>query len=223
MKIVALCLVSVGLIGSVLLQEFKPQGSPTEGVVFKFNEGFPTFSAESLRAMSFGYSRVMSGLLWMRFLQHTPPKKMGDAEVSWIYLDLDAISTLDPEFMPVFDQAAVFLSVVTDDKLGARLLLEKGVRLYPNEWRIHSYLGYHYQFELKETALAAKEYEWAAKLPGSNALMGLLAATLKAKVEGNYASIELLKSLRDNATDPIVKEKFDKKILELINNYERQP
>lgn len=222
MKQLAILIAILGMAAVVALQEWKPQGPPTEGVVFNFNEGFPTFSAESLQFMSFGYSRVLSNLLWLRFLQNTPPKKMGDNEVSWIYLDLDAISTIDPDFKPVFHQGAVFLSVITDDKKGAELLLQKGVHLYPNDWQIRAYLGYHYEFELHKTALAAEQYAWAARSPEAPPLMGLLAARLMARTSGNYASIEFLRSLRDSSTDPKVRARFDQKILDLLNGAKEQ-
>lgn len=212
-----LLLAAIGMCGVVTLQELRPQRPPTEGVSFDFNEGFPTFSSESLNFMSFGYSRVMSNLLWLRFLQNTPPKKMGNNEVSWIYLDLDAISTIDPEFEPVFHQGAIFLSVITEDKRGAELLLNKGTRLYPNDWQIHSYLAYHYQFELKDPVRAEAEYALAAKSPDSNPLMGLLAARLRAKHEGAYAAIELLRNLRDATDNPEAVAKYNQKILDLLS------
>jgi hypothetical protein len=220
MKIVLILIATMGLGAAVVLQELRPKPSVTDGVVFNFNEGFPTFSSDALQFMSFGYSRVFSNLLWLRFLQHTPPKSMGDNEVSWIYLDLEAISTIDPEFEPVYFQGAVFLSVITEDKRGAEILLKKATRIFPNNWQYHSYLAYHYQFEMKLPEKAGPEYEWAARLPDAPALMGLLAARYKAKTEGVYASIEFLRTLRDASQDEEIRKKFDKKIINLLSGYD---
>src|SRR3990167_6325844 len=89
-----------------------------EKITFAFNEGFPSFTPETIRAISFGYAFAFGSSLWVRFLLHTPPEHMGATEVSWIYLDLNAISVIDPDFMPIYTHGAIYLSVVTEDKRG---------------------------------------------------------------------------------------------------------
>lgn len=194
------------------IQETKPQEPITNNVSFGFNEGFPSFSAESLRLMSFGYSRVLSNLLWLRFLQHTPPNRIAENAVSWIYLDLDAISTIDPEFKPVFQQAAIFLSVVTTDKKGAELLLEKGAKLYPDDWRILANLAYHQHFELGNLEKAADAYLRAGDIAGAPPTLAIIGAGLLAKRGELNASIQFLKEMKERTRDEKIRAHLEERI-----------
>ena len=129
-----------------------------------------------------------------------------------MYFDLDTITTLDPEFVPAFEHAGIFLSVVNEDKQGARLLLEKGVRVHPERWRLHAYLAYHYQFEINEPDLAAKQYLAGSTLAGAPPLLGMLAARLLTRTQSIQSSIELLENLKRTATDPTAKKRFQDRI-----------
>lgn len=202
----------VALAAVVAIQERSPQGDPTAHVTFAFNEQRPTLGADTLSLISFGYPRIFSNLLWLRFLQSTSTERVPAGELSWMYFDLDSVSTIDPDFVPVFEQAAPFLSVVTEDKAGARLLLEKGTRIHPERWRIRSFLAYHYQFELAEPELAAQQYLAASKLEGAPSLMGLLAARHMAKTQSIQHSIDFLESLKQNANDPLTRKRFEERI-----------
>lgn len=194
------------------IQSTRPHFSSKDSVKFKLNEGVAIFSAQAIQIMSFGYARMFSSLLWVRFLQAAPTEKLAHDEVSWIYLDLDTISMVDPDFYPIFSQGAPFLSVITEDKQGARLLLEKGVRLFPNIWQIHAYLGYHYYFELNEPELAYKQYLAVAQFPEAPPFYGVLASSLMAKNKGIDQSILFLETLKKQTEDERVKEKLQHKI-----------
>lgn len=207
---ILIALISLGAVAS--LQELKPQEQVTKNVTFGFNEGFPSFSADSLRLMSFGYPRVLSNLLWLRFMQHTPPERIDQNSVSWIYLDLDAISTLDPEFKAVFQQAAIFLSVVTTDKKGAELLLEKGVRLYPNDWRILANMAYHQHFELENPEKAAEAYLRAGRIPGAPPFLAIIGAGLLAKRGELEESVRFLEEMKERTKDEKVRAQLDDRI-----------
>lgn len=198
----------------VTLQEHKAQKPLVENTSFAFNEGFASFSSASLELMSFGYSRILSNLLWLRFLQQTPNKKVPAGEISWIYLDLDAVSTIDPEFKPVFEYGGIFLSVITEDKIGAERLLKKGIELYPQNWRLRAYLAYHYQFETHEEQKAYEQYLVGSKLPGAPPLLGIVAARYMSKLNSISSSIVFLQNLANSTSDEALKEKFLLKIKE---------
>jgi hypothetical protein len=200
-------------LGAVIaLQEYKPQKPITEKITFGFNEGRPTLSADSLELMSFGFPRIFSNLLWLRFIQASPTEKVPKGEISWIYYDLDTITTIDPDFYPAFEHAGIYLSVVTEDKQGAQLLLEKGVRLHPNRWRLRAYLAYHYQFEIDQIDKAKEQYLAASTMEGAPALMGLLAARAIARTESIEQSIDFLESMKRSAPDEATKNRFQERI-----------
>jgi hypothetical protein len=198
-----------------LLQEKNPQQRLTDSIVFDFNENFTNYSASALRAMTFGYSRAASAMLWLRFLQQTPPRKVEKNQVSWIYRDLDAITEIDPDFYPAYESGGIFLSVITEDKRGAEQILLKGTKAFPERWRLRAFLAYHYQFELLEPEKAAEQYAAGSRLPGAPSLLGLVASSLIDKKSGREQSIRFLENMIRDTADPGMKEKFELKLKRL--------
>lgn len=196
----------------VSIQEYHPQVSPTDRVTFKFNEKYPSFSADSLRLMSFGYSRLLSNLLWIRFVIQTPPERVPENELSWIYFDLESITNIDPDFRVAFEVGGLFLSVITTDKKGAELILQKGIKQYPDSWKLYSLLAYHYQFELNQPERSGPYYLAASKVPGAPAIMGMLAARYLSKTESLDSAIELLDNMKANAKDDLTKFRIQERI-----------
>lgn len=206
---------ATGILAVALLQHYKPQPRLTDKIVFEFNETFFSYSADTLRAMTFGYSRAAGALLWLRFLQQTPPRKVEKNQVSWIYRDLDALSEIDPEFYPAYEHGGIFLSVITEDFRGAEQILLKGVKVFPDRWRIRAYLGYHYQFELQEHDKAKEQFLAGAKLPGAPYLLALTASSYISKEEGKEQSIRFLEGMIKDAGSPEAKEKLEAKLKKL--------
>ena len=199
------------------MQEIRPHVPFKETTTFKFNEGFPTFSPKTIGVLSFGYPFLVSSLLWLRFLQETPIRAVPEGSMSWVYLDLNSISIIDPDFVPVYSHGAMYLSVITSDREGARRLLEKAVSKYPSIWKYRAYLAYHYQYEMNNIAGAAEQYRLAAPLPGAPEYFGLLASTLLEKTGRRDASISILKSMMNSVQDPSIIKRFKSKLKKLEN------
>lgn len=207
--------IAVLALASVGIMQRQPVAPASDGVTFNFNERKPSVSADLLRAATFGYERAVTNLLWIRFLQYTPTEKVPPGQLSWIYFDLDTIGTVDPGFLPVFEQGAIFLSVITEDKDGAERLLRKGATLYPGNWVIRGNLGYHYQFELKDRSRAAIEYKAAAENPNAPWLFRDLAISLSQEQDSPAASIAFVESLLKNAGSPEVRTRLEERLAEL--------
>ncbi len=203
-------LAAVALTGTVALQESLPQRRATEGRAISFNEGAVTFSAQTLRFISFGYERMTAAALWLRFLQNTHPVKVSPNEVSWLYLDLEAITELDPEFLPAYQFGGMFISVITEDRNGAEKILRKGMERFPQNWKLPAYLAYHFQFELNDPDGARPLYLRAAQLPGSPDVLKSIAASIQSKQsQGGLAALE---ELERNATSPELKKRIQEKL-----------
>ncbi len=198
--------------GAALLQEKAAPDLSRENVTFAFNEGKPSLSPAAWQLLSFGYPRLISTLLWLRFLQETPVQKVPPGETSWIYYDLDALTSLDPEFMPAYERGGIFLSVVTEDKLGAEQLLKKGIQHFPGSWKLRAYLAYHYHHELMKPELAYEQYAAGAQLPGAPAFMAIFAAHHVAATQSTAATIRFLEQMRDQAGDKATRDKFEDRI-----------
>jgi hypothetical protein len=214
-SLLAYLLLFLSLTGIFFFQGWKKQARLSDHITFEFNEKFMTFSPEVLRGITFGYSRAASSLLWLRFLYHTPPRKVEVGQVSWIFLDLTIISTIDPDFYPTYERGGIFLSVITEDKLGAEKILLQGVERFPNSWRLRAYLAYHYAHELLDPTKAGQQYYIGMNLPGAPSLFRLRAASYLSDSGKKEEGISLLREMYRSSTDPILRKHLEKKALKL--------
>lgn len=206
---------AASVLAVVWLQAFFPQKRLKDEIVFSYNEDVVSYPADILRLSSFGYGRATSSLLWLRFLQQTPPRKVEPDQLSWVYYDLDAVSELDPDFYPAYEHGGIFLSVITEDKRGAERIFLKGIKQFPDRWRIRAYLAYHYLWELGEPEKAAAQYLAAADLPGASPIMKVAAASALAKRGDKSAALALLRRVLDGTEDPVARARILDKMKKL--------
>lgn len=209
---VELFVLAVSVLAVAWFQADFPQKRLKDGIVFSYNEEVVSYPAGFLRLSSFGYDRAASGLLWLRFLQQTPPRKVDPDQLSWIYYDLDAVSELDPGFYPAYEHGGIFLSVITEDKRGAERIFLKGTKQFPDRWRIRAYLAYHYRWELGEPEKAAEQYLAAADLPGAPPILKVSAASALAKRGDRDSALAILRALLNGTEDPVSRKRIQDKI-----------
>ncbi|MEM7646130.1 MAG: hypothetical protein AAF203_04400, partial [Pseudomonadota bacterium] len=58
-------------------------------------------------------------------------------------------SDLSPDFRTVYADGATMLSVLVDDREGAKSIFSKGVAYFPDDWEILYRAAYHELFEMK--------------------------------------------------------------------------
>ncbi len=182
---------------------------------------------QALKDFTFGYNDMAASLLWIRLLQNFDycedgqysgsdfveplkgapdkvtgiikrPIKPSRCHKGWVYSMLDIISEIEPHFRLAYTPGAVFLSVTVDDREGARLMFEKGLKVYPTDWSLNYHAGYHYLWEMQDPQRAAELFEQAAK-HGAPAWATALSAALYTKVgQARLAKTILLNALRNN-------------------------
>lgn len=121
--------------------------------------------------LAFGYRETMADLLWIRLLQdaHICEQVEGGVahvegvvregpacHLSWVYLMMDKLTDLAPRWKLPFSIFGTMLSVIVDDREGARRILEKAIERFPHEWDFRFQAGYHYLWEIKDEARAAE-------------------------------------------------------------------
>lgn len=167
-----------------------------------------TYQAKSLKLYNMGFSNLISGLMWVEFLQKGEMTRIDDNTTSWEYAQLDGITTLDPHFERAFNYGAIFLSVFRQDKQGARRLLEKWVAQQPISWRANYLLGYHLFYELKDKENAAKYLLRAATLEGAPAYLTSLGMRLLSESTGLVQSLQLAIELYEQMHDAEAKSRL---------------
>ncbi|MCC6138306.1 MAG: hypothetical protein IT287_06715 [Bdellovibrionaceae bacterium] len=181
----------------------------------------------ALKDFTFGYNDFLASLLWIRLLQNfdycesgkyseadyvapqadAPDKLTGiikraikpsKCNKGWVYSMLDVISDVQPKFKLVYDTGAMFLSVIVDDREGARLIFEKGLPLYPNDWQLSYHAGYHYLWEIQEPKRAAELFHQSVESGAPQWAASLSAALYTQAGQAQLAKIILENALRNN-------------------------
>ena len=132
---------------------------------------------------------------------------------------LDVATTLDPQFIPVYEYGAVILPEVNPDQ--AIALLNKGIAANSSSWRLHQHLGYIY-WQRREYAQASEIYAAGAKLPGAPAWMTAMSARLKADAGSRDAAREMYQRLGETSDDKTVKEMVVAQLMRLDSLDERE-
>ncbi len=101
--------------------------------------------------LSAGNKRLLTDLLWVQTLLESDLEHYTGRDLnSWMYIRFNTISELDPKFYQNYLWGGQYLSIVKDDLLGAADLMEKGVKYFPEDYRLNYNLGFTYYFELND-------------------------------------------------------------------------
>lgn len=186
---------------------------------------------ENLKYFTFGYNDVIASVLWIRLLQDFEYCEGGKYQESdyvrpsedkvdgvdkvldrklhaskcnkgWVYSMLNSITDIQPRFKIAYDTGAVLLSVLVDDREGARLIYDKGLSLYPDDWEMNFRAAYHYLWEMQQPQKAALLFDKAAKLGGPPWIVALSAALFTRVGNAQFAKIILEDALAKRPTGP---------------------
>lgn len=121
-----------------------------------------------LEHFTFGYKELVADMLWLRTIQDVDhcERDLKEKEVcanSWVYRMVDKVTDLSPKFRIIYATVPLLLSIAINDLDGAILLLEKGLKYYPNDWKILYRGGYLYLFEKGDKVTAANYFLRAQK------------------------------------------------------------
>lgn len=184
----------------------------------QFAESQLYLSGPAAKRLTLAFNGLAADWYWMRSLQYVGRKivnhqethnnQFGLTDLSSLDLRLlggmlDVATTLDPQFIPVYEYGAMILPEVNPDQ--AIALLNKGIAANPSSWRLHQHLGYiHWQ--RGEHVTASEIYAAGARLPGAPAWMTAMSARLKADAGSREAAREMYIRLGETSDDQKVKD-----------------
>jgi hypothetical protein len=177
---------------------------------------------ELLRVLGAGNISLVADYYWLQAIQATG--KAGGSFEATRYLDLfyyaDLVTDLDPKFHKVY----TFSGNTIPTNLGretwvntveARKILEKGVKNFPEDSTLRLYLAYNLSFFFNLHAEATEHLRIAATLPNVNPFVPEIATRMLAYNRRFDAALEMVKSFRDNETDPELRQRFEERIQEI--------
>lgn len=186
-------------------------------------------TGNAARRMSLSFNGLVADWYWMRSLQYVGRKviqagdkfrfsNLGDLDLRLLYPLLDTATTLDPQFIPVYEYGAVVLPAI-DDELAVKLL-EKGIQHNPGAWRLYHHLGYIY-WQRGDYQTAAARYAAGANLPGALPWMRAMSARMLAEGGSHSTAREIYQRMRDEAKDETIKHMAELRLAQVTSFEER--
>jgi hypothetical protein len=145
-------------------------------------------SPAAVKSMALGYDSLLADFYWMRAIQYYGRREEADKRpVRYKNLStlLDITTTLDPHLLDAYRVGGSFLA--EPDPIGAGQphealkLLDKGIRVHPQEWRLYYDKGFIYYWFLQDYRAAGETWLEASRLSSAPYWMAGLAAMSMSK------------------------------------------
>ncbi len=129
-----------------LIQDFDTCNKPSQAIYETFEERFARSETklDSLKA------EVLKRLSEAE----VKPKKL--CNYSWAYFMLNSITQLSPRYRIAYITGGVTLSVIVEDFMGAKLIFDRGLLNFPEDWSLSYRAAYHYLYDQQDPQRAAE-------------------------------------------------------------------
>ena len=172
------------------------------------------FSSSSLvRALALGYDGLVADIYWMRAIQYYGRREeAARRQVPYKNLPalLDIVTTLDPKMLDVYRAGSIFLAepkpIGAGQPLEAIRLLDKGISLQPQEWRLRFDKGFTCFWYLKDFKQAGEVWLEASRIAGAPPWMEALAARGLSQCGAIETAKDLWRRQLENSARADVKE-----------------
>lgn len=119
-----------------------------------------------------GQKRLISSLYWVAtILESDHDHYKGKDLNSWMFLRFNTISVLEPNFYENYAFGGPYLSIVKDDVSGGSIIYDKGLHVFPDDYKLLRDAGFHYYFEVENYNKARIIYERLSKHSKLNPLI----------------------------------------------------
>ncbi|MBA2734952.1 MAG: hypothetical protein H0U54_18975 [Acidobacteria bacterium] len=181
------------------------------------------------RRMSLSFNGLVADWYWIRSLQYVGRKVIAQGDkiqlddlstldLKLLYPLLDTATTLDPQFIAVYEYGGVVLPSLNDED--AIKLLKKGVENNPTEWSLFHHLGYIY-WQREDYQAASATYAEGAKLPTAPAWMQAMSARMLAEGGSRNTAREIYKRMYEQSDDEKIKGMAELRLLQMDSLDER--
>jgi hypothetical protein len=167
------------------------------------------WTGEQVRRLAPGLEALMADVYWLRTVQYVGGQRVFAGGQTYERLGplIDITVTLDPRMEIAYRYGAIFLSEPPPQGAGqprAGLdLLERGVRVMPENWRLQQDLGFYHFLFLKDSRKASEILMAASNLPGAPFWLRTLAADTLVRGGERRAARRIWEALRDQSEGAI--------------------
>lgn len=209
-------LVMTGLLVALGLHVLQVQLDQQRAATPKLQRFMYLPEGEYLRIATLGYEQVTADFLWIQAIQAMGERKVTEEAGRWIAHALDVITTLDPQFVRVYEAGGIALTTLVTMVAESNQLLEKGIRHNPEVWQLPFYLGFNYYFEFHDDRKAAEYMARASRLPGAPDFLAGFAARLYASARTPQDAVDFLAQMHAQTVDENVKGVLEQRLREAV-------
>lgn len=161
-------------------------------------------AARYLRPLSLGYHNVLADILWFRAISYFGQHFRSDKLYPWLAQMCELVTDLDPRAIHVYRFAGFILPWEAGSKDEGIRMLEKGVRVFPDSWLLHYWLGFNYYFFKDNYQQATRHLELAMKNSPIPQRIARLLTLLYRHEHGAEMTQTFLESMRGTTDSPEV-------------------
>lgn len=162
--------------------------------------------------LSAGNKRLLTDLLWVQTLMESDLDHYSQHDLnSWMYLRFLTISYLDPRFYENYLYGGQYLGIVKDDLLGAVDIYQRGLKFYPDDYKLLYHLGFTYYFELSDYQNGIKYLKQIEFHPRAPSFLKVIVNKMDFETTRNFdLALAFVGDNLSKTTDKHLKEKLTK-------------
>src|SRR5438874_4874623 len=179
-------------------------------------------SPEFLKRAALSYDSLLADVYWIRAVQHYGGTRLAEGthkQYDLLYPLLDLTTSLDPNFDIAYRFGAIFLAEEQPGGAGrpdqAIVLLQKGLRAQPGNWRFAEDIGFTYYWWIRDYPTAASWFRRGADMPGAPEWLMPLAAVTLARGGSRSSSRTLWTQVRDTVDAESLKKQAQFRLTQL--------
>ena len=167
-----------------------------------------------LRIATLNFDSLAADVMWIRYIQNIPDTHADPVEGQWLGRQLTAVVDLDPHFRGAYLGGTLLLDVLADQPCDSLKILERGIRRFPQDWRMRFQAGFICFSEVSDSQCAVRNLRAAADNPDGPRWLPGLVGRLLVESSQTDAAIDYLKFELSRATDPKLQARFRERLLE---------
>lgn len=168
------------------------------------------FNTTFLKIFSIGNKRFFSDILWIQTLLESDEEHYKNKDLnSWMYVRFNNIAELDPQFYENYIWGGIYLSIIKDDRLGAASIFEKGLKVFPNDYKLNYNAAFNYYAQLQDYKRAHELFSKIENYPEAPKFLVTLNAKIKFQNDFDYeGTIAFLLDHYAKSNDEMLKSKI---------------
>jgi hypothetical protein len=107
------------------------------------------FNTNLLKIFLIGNKRLLSDIFWIQTMLESDMEKYKNRDLgNWLYLRFLTISILDENFYENYQYGGMYLSIIKDDLEGAADIYDRGLLIFPNDFKLNYQAGFNSYIEM---------------------------------------------------------------------------